>query len=54
LFVVAIAGVVKWMWREKTLWAWKNQEKGSDILKQRYARGEISKDKFERIKKDME
>ena len=53
LFIVVAAGVVKWIWGQKTPWAWKNKESALDILKQRYARGEISKEEFERIKKDI-
>jgi putative membrane protein len=54
LFVVAAATLVKWIWGQKTPWEWKNQERALDILKQRYARGEISKEEFERIKRDVE
>lgn len=53
LFIVAAAGVVKWIWGQKTPWAWKNKESELDILKQRYARGEISKEEFERIRADI-
>ena len=31
-----------------------SSESPLDILRQRYARGEISKDEFERIKKDLQ
>jgi putative membrane protein len=54
LFVVAVAALVKWIWGQQTPWNWKNQESALDILKQRYARGEISKEEFERIKRDIE
>jgi len=54
LFVVAAVAAVKWLWGQKTPWAWRNQESALDILKQRYARGEISKEEFERIRKDIE
>jgi len=52
--VVAFAAAIKWIWRQKTPWVWKNKEGALDILKQRYARGELSKEEFERIKKDIE
>jgi len=54
LFVVAAVAAVKWLWGQKTPWAWRNQESALDILKQRYARGEMSKEEFERMKKDIE
>jgi putative membrane protein len=54
LFVVAVAALVKWIWGQKISWDWKNQESALDILKQRYAKGEISKEEFERIKRDIE
>ena len=54
LFVVAAVATVRWIWGQKTPWAWKNNKNALDILKQRYARGEISKEEFERIKRDIE
>lgn len=53
LFAVAVAAAVRWIWGQKIPWAWKNKESALDILKQRYARGEISKEEFERIKNDI-
>jgi putative membrane protein len=55
LFAILIAALVYWLAMEA-----KSKTKGMpgetplDILKKRYARGEITKDEFERIKKDLE
>jgi putative membrane protein len=54
LFVVAVAAAAKWIWGQKIPWAWKNDESSLEILKQRYARGEIGKEEFERIKRNIE
>jgi putative membrane protein len=56
VLVVLVAVVIYWLVRgdkSKT----KDQPQGEtalDILKKRYARGEITKDEFERMKKDLE
>ena len=55
LFVVAAVAAVKWIWGQKTpFFGIGSRASALDILKQRYARGEISKEEFERIKKDIE
>lgn len=54
VFVVAIAAAVKWLWGQKFPFATAGSENALDILKKRYAKGEISKDEYENIKKDIE
>jgi putative membrane protein len=53
LFIVAAVAVVKWVWG-KTPFIAGSGESGADILKKHYAKGEIGKEEFERIKKDIE
>ena len=53
LFVLAAAYGVKWVWGQRPSGI-TVQESASDILKKRYARGEISKEDFERLKKEIE
>jgi putative membrane protein len=53
LFVVAVVAVVRWMWGNKEALS-TGRENALDILKKRYAKGEIGKEEFERIKKDIE
>jgi len=57
-WVLIIAGViftVKWfMDRDKGKEAEFNKESALDILNKRYARGEIDREAFEQIKKDIE
>ena len=54
LFVVIVAAAVKWVWGQKIPLGIGVNESALDILKKRYARGEIGKDEFERMKKDIE
>jgi putative membrane protein len=54
VFLVAIAAAVKWLWGPKSPFVMPGGESALDILKKRYAKGEISKDEFETIKRDME
>lgn len=54
LFVVAVVAAVKWVWGQRTPFILRDGESALDILKKRYARGEIGKEEFERIKKDIE
>jgi putative membrane protein len=53
LFILAAAYAVKWVWGQ-TPAGKRGDESALDILKKRYAKGEISKEEYERIKKDVE
>ena len=53
-FIVAVVAAVKWVWGQKTPIVLGGGESALDILKKRYARGEITKEEFERIKRDIE
>jgi putative membrane protein len=50
LFVLAIAIAVKWVWRQNRT----GGESALEVLKKRYAKGEISKDEYEKIKTDIQ
>lgn len=54
LFVVIVVAAVKWLWGQNLPFLKQSRETGLDILRRRYARGEISKDEFETIRKDIE
>lgn len=54
LFVVIVVAAVKWQWGQNLPFLTQNRETGLDILKKRYAKGEIGKDEFEAIRKDIE
>jgi putative membrane protein len=54
LFVVVLVLAVKWLWGQQTPFGIGSKESALDILKKRYARGEIGKEEFERRKKDIE
>jgi putative membrane protein len=54
LFVVVAVAAVKWLWGHNLPFLTQTRESALDILKKRYARGEISKDEFEKIKRDIE
>lgn len=53
LIVVTAVAVVRWIWGNKKPLSL-GRENVLDILKTRYAKGEISKEEFEWIKKDIE
>lgn len=56
LWVAVIAGIValiKWLWTGGARGASGGGQSPLDILKTRYARGEINKEEFEQKKKDM-
>jgi putative membrane protein len=50
LFVLAAAYAVNWVWRQNPT----GGESALEVLKKRYARGEISKDEYEKIKTDIQ
>jgi putative membrane protein len=54
LFVLIVVVVVKWLWGQKLPFLMNDRENALEILKKRYARGEIGKEEFETIKKDIE
>jgi putative membrane protein len=52
-FVVIVVAAVKWLWGKSLPFAMEHQEDALAILKKRYARGEISKEEYEKIKADI-
>ena len=54
LFILAAAYGVKRVWGQKPSSTNAHGESALDLLKKRYARGEISREEFERIKKEIE
>jgi len=52
LIVVGIIVLVKWIAGQKS--GSSQEASASDILKRRYAKGEISKEDYDRMKKDLE
>jgi len=55
ILAVVIPGIVLLMvwFMQKTVGGAKGRDTSMEILKMRYARGEISREKFEEIKKDL-
>lgn len=53
LFIVGIAYLVKWVLESTKSGKALEPDSAIDILKKRYARGEISKKEYEEIKKDI-
>jgi putative membrane protein len=54
LFVVIVVAVVKWLWGSKMPFLMYDRENALEVLKKRYAKGEIGKEEYERIKRDIE
>jgi putative membrane protein len=54
LFILAAAYAVKWVWGQRPESMTGREESALDILKRRYARGEISKEEFDKTKMDIE
>lgn len=55
VLVAIVVAIVRWVRGGKSGWHYRHgDQKALEILKERYARGELSKDDFERMKKDLE
>ncbi len=57
LVIAGIVFLVKWLWHGKCMGMGMGMgmtgKSATDILKERYAKGEISKEEFEKMKKDL-
>lgn len=54
LIIVGLVLVVRWLWdRGRPATSGQSGEAPLDILKRRYARGEITKEEFDRMKQDL-
>jgi len=53
IFLAALIALVIWGVRQATGHSTTGTMKALDIAKERYARGEISKEEFEQLKKDL-
>jgi putative membrane protein len=54
LFVLVVVAIVKWLGGSKMPFLMSDRENALDVLKKRYAKGEIDKEEYERIKRDIE
>jgi len=54
LFILGVAAAIKWLWKDRSFAASGEGETPLHVLKKRYARGEIGKEEYERVKKDIE
>ena len=54
LFIVVVVAAVKWLMGEKTPFIRWSGESAFDVLKKRYASGEIGREEFERVREDIE
>ena len=54
IFVLIVVAVVKWLSGSKMPFSVSDRENALEILKKRYAKGEIGKEEFERMRRDIE
>ena len=52
LILLGLAALVKWLWSANTGGA--QPKSALEILQERYARGEIDREEYERIKRDLQ
>jgi putative membrane protein len=54
LIIVGLVLLVRWLWdHNRTAGAQGGSESSLEILKRRYAKGEINKEEFDRMKRDL-
>ncbi len=53
VIIMAIVFLARWIIRQSATFYKREEKSPIDILKERYAKGEITKEEFERIKKDL-
>ena len=51
--IVGLVFLIKWIVQQSRPGEYKSEENSLEILKKRYARGEIDKEEFEQKKKDL-
>lgn len=54
LIIVGAVFLINWVIRQSRFSKTEDSESPLEILKKRYAKGEIDKEKFEKMKKDLE
>lgn len=54
VLLVLVVWVLYWLWKNNKLAVPSQKENPADILKTRYAKGEITKKQFEEMKKELE
>ncbi|WP_302503945.1 SHOCT domain-containing protein [Geoalkalibacter halelectricus] len=55
LFLAGLLVVVfRWLIKQGAPWEKPSEKSALEILKERYARGEVSQEEFEQMKKDLE
>jgi putative membrane protein len=54
LFIMAAAYGVKWVWGQRSSSVSAQTESALELLKKRYGKGEITREEFEQIKRELE
>lgn len=53
IIIVAVVALVRWLGRGHETWHHDRDPSATEILKERYAKGEITRAQFETMKKDV-